>query len=217
MAEQDSTTLILVRHGETEWNLAGRIQGHQDSALTERGLEQGRRAARRLTELSVSAIYASDADRARRTGEILAAPHGLEVVCRADLRERCYGALEGLTVEEARARDREAVDCWLGDRQRLAPPGGETQPELARRVVAGLGRIAADHPGETVVVATHGGPIKSTVFDILTIPIASWDRTWVSNGSITVLRVKTDAMRLAAFNDTCHLKHDLSPTRGIEN
>ena len=96
----DRTTLILVRHGETEWNLAGRIQGHTDSRLTERGREEGRRVAERLANLEVAAVYASDLGRARETGEIIAAPHGLSVQTAPDLRERCYGEFEGKTLAQ---------------------------------------------------------------------------------------------------------------------
>jgi probable phosphoglycerate mutase len=209
---KDRATLILVRHGETEWNVAGRIQGHSDSRLTARGAEQGRRAAERLAGLDVVAVYASDLGRARETGEIIAAPHGLSVKTVQELRERCYGAFEGRTAEEIRTDDPGAFERWLGDRQGLAPPGGETQQELSERVVGALREIAGAHPGETVAVATHGGPIKSAVFAVLEIPIGSWDRAWVSNGSVTVLRGNHGELKVACFNDTSHL--DLAAARG---
>jgi probable phosphoglycerate mutase len=217
MQPERATTLILVRHGETEWNLAGRIQGRLDSQLTPLGVEQGKRAAERLARLPIAAVYASDTGRARHTGELLATPHGLAVRVNEDLRERCYGDFEGLTLEELRQRDADAVARWLADRQRLAPPGGETQPDLSRRVMAALHSIAADHSGDAVAVAAHGGPIKSALFAILAIPIDSWDHTWVTNGSITILRAVGAQLKLAAYNDTCHLDFEISPTRGVEN
>ena len=209
---KDRTTLILVRHGETEWNLAGRIQGHSDSGLTARGAEQGRRAGERLAGLDISTVYASDLGRARETGEIIAAPHGLAVKTVQELRERCYGAFEGKTAEEIRRETPEVFERWLGDRQGLAPPGGETQQELSERGRGARGEIARAHPGGTVAVATHGGPIKSAVFAVLEIPIGSWDRTWVSNGSVTVLKGNRDELKVACFNDTSHL--DLAAARG---
>ena len=209
---EDRTTLILVRHGETEWNLAGRIQGHSDSRLTALGAEQGRRAAERLAGLDIAAVYASDLGRARETGELIAVPHGLAVKTVQELRERCYGAFEGKTAEEIRGEDPEAFERWLGDRLGLAPPGGETQQELSERVVGALRGIAGAHPGRTVAVATHGGPIKSAVFAVLEIPIGSWDRAWVSNGSVTVLRGNRGELKVDCFNDTSHL--DLAAARG---
>ena len=201
----DETTLILVRHGETVWNAEARVQGHRDSPLTDRGREQSSRAAQRLADRELAAVYSSDAGRARTTADLIAAPHTLSVMVRPDLRERCYGVLEGLTLEEAAQRDAGWLDAWRADRLQLAPPEGETQREMSRRVMAALREIAARHAAQTVAVATHGGPIKSAVFDILQIPVSSWDLTWVANGSITILRATPQQMRVAALNDTCHL------------
>jgi broad specificity phosphatase PhoE len=219
MPERSSeTTVILVRHGETEWNLNGRIQGHSDSALTTLGGEQGRRVAERLASEKIAAVYASPASRARDTGELIAAPHGLTVQLVDDLRERSYGRYEGLTLAEIADRDRAALERWLPhpNREELAPPEGETQPEMSRRAMAALREIAARHPGETVAVATHGGPIKSAVFAILDIPITSWHRTWVSNGSLTTLRGAPDQLRVVCFNDTCHLDSTHTKPKTVE-
>lgn len=218
MARSDrEARLILVRHGETVWNVQDRVQGHQDSPLTERGREQTGRAAKRLAKMDIAAVYSSDTNRARETGGLIAAPHGLAVRPREDLRERSYGVLEGLTLEEAAERDSGWLERWRADRLRLAPPEGESQPELCRRVMAALREIVAAHAGDAVIVATHGGPIKSAVFAVLDIPISSWDRTWVANGSITVLRGTSEVLRVAAYNDTCHLEVEPSGRSAIES
>jgi len=215
MSEQQRTTLILVRHGETEWNVERRVQGQTDSPLTARGRAQARRAAERLAEINVRAVYSSDAGRARETAELIAAPHGLTVAVRPALRERSYGILEGKTIEQVAREDTGWLEAWLADRVRLAPPEGEAQPELSRRVMSALHAIAAAHAGEHVVVSTHGGPVKSAVFDILQIPISSWDRTWIANGSITVLVGTPERLLVAAFNDTCHLDAEPAPRRYV--
>jgi broad specificity phosphatase PhoE len=215
---EDRTTVILARHGETGWNATGRIQGHGDSPLTALGLEQGRRVAERLAGEKIAAVYASTSTRARDTGELIAAPHGLSVQLVEDLRERSYGSYEGLTVAEIAAREPAALSAWLAhpNREQLAAPGGESQPQLSARVMPALREIVVRHPGETVVVATHGGPIKSAVFAILSIPLIAWDLTWVSNGSLTVLRGTPDKLRVACFNDTCHLDSVFTKPRSIE-
>jgi broad specificity phosphatase PhoE len=210
-------TIVLVRHGETVSNLEGRVQGQQDSPLTQRGRAQGRQVAERLASLNIAAVYSSDVGRARETADLIAAPHGLAVATRRDLRERCYGELEGKTLDEAAAQGGEWLDAWTADRLRAAPPGGETEPQLARRVMAALLEIAAAHPAQTVAVATHGGPIKAAVFAILDIPLSSWDLTWIANGSITIVRGTPDLMRIAAFNDTCHLDEEPTPTWRISD
>ena len=206
------TTLILVRHGESHWNTERRVQGHCDSTLTPRGRAEMQRVAERLASKDIAAVYSSDAGRAREGAELIAAPHGLTVNVRQALRERCYGVLEGKTLEEAARDDTGWLQAWRADRLRLAPPEGETQQEMSHRVMAALREITAAHPGQTVAVATHGGPIKSAVFHILQIPVSSWDLTWIANGSITILRGTPDLMRVAAFNDTAHLDEEPTPT-----
>jgi broad specificity phosphatase PhoE len=210
--------VILARHGETEWNLSGRIQGYGDSPLTPLGGEQSRRVAERVASMKISAVYASSSGRARDMGELIAAQHGLPVTLVEDLRERCYGCYEGLTLAEIREKDGAALAKWLShpNREQLAPPGGETQAEMSQRVMAAVRDITARHPGETVAVATHGGPIKSIVFAILDIPTTAWDRTWVTNGSLTTIRGTPDDLRVACFNDTCHLDSVATRPRSIE-
>ncbi|MFB3882613.1 MAG: histidine phosphatase family protein [Armatimonadota bacterium] len=212
------TTLILARHGETEWNLSGRIQGHTDSPLTALGAEQHRRVADRLSAVNIAAVYASPSGRASDLGELIAAQHGLSPIFAEDLRERCYGRFEGLTLAQIAEENSTALDSWLvhPNRELLAPPKGETQADMSRRVMSSLRDIITRHPGETVAVATHGGPIKSAVFAVLDIPIAAWDRTWVTNGSLTTIRGLPDSLRVACFNDTCHLNSTASRPRTIE-
>jgi broad specificity phosphatase PhoE len=136
---------------------------------------------------------------------MIAAHHDLAVTSRVELRERCYGKLEGRSLEEAEQSEGEWVTAWMADRQRIAPPGGETQAQMSERVMAALREIAGSHPGEIVAVGTHGGPIKSAVFHILGAPVERWSSTFVANGSITILRGTPDMLRLASFNDTWHL------------
>jgi len=218
MARSDrEAKLILVRHGETVWNAEGRVQGQTDSPLTARGRAEARMVGQRLASMQIAAIYSSDVGRARETAEIIAAPHGLAVTAVPALRERCYGVLEGRTMDEAARDDAGWLEAWRADRLRLAPPEGESQPELCRRVMAALREIVAAHAGDAVIVATHGGPIKSAVFAVLDIPISSWDLTWVANGSITVLRGTPEVLRVAAYNDICHLEVEPSGGSAIES
>ncbi len=138
------TTLLLVRHGETDWNADGRLQGHTDRPLSDYGRWQARRLAEELADEELDAIYASDLARARETAEIVAEPLGLPVVLDPDLREKNWGNWEGLTSVE---RDRvEFV--------------GESTEEHADRMLRALRRIAGRHPGGRVLVVTHGGSMR---------------------------------------------------------
>ena len=137
------TTLLLVRHGETDWNAERRWQGHADVPLNDRGREQARTLADRLAGERIDAIYTSDLGRARETAEILAARLGVPVVTDPDLREIDVGSREGLTGDQ-------------GDR----PWDGETHDAHAARMLGAVHRIAAGHPEERVLVVTHGGSMR---------------------------------------------------------
>jgi broad specificity phosphatase PhoE len=138
------TTLLLVRHGETDWNAEGRLQGHTDRPLNEFGRRQAAALAERLADDGIDAVYASDLARARETAEILAERLGLPVATDPDLRERNWGNWEGLTGSE---RDR--VDYV-----------GEERDAHGERVIRAVRRIAEQHPGERIVVVTHGGSLR---------------------------------------------------------
>ena len=154
------TTLLLVRHGETDWNRDGRWQGHADTPLNERGREQARALAARLDGEPIAAVYASDLARARETAEIVAASLGLEVRVDPRLREIHFGGWEGLTSAEIEQRFPEEVARWRADDGANAFAGGETYARMGERVVDALSEIAAAHPTQTVLVILHGGPIR---------------------------------------------------------
>jgi probable phosphoglycerate mutase len=138
------TTLLLVRHGETDWNAEGRLQGHTDRPLNDFGRRQAAALAERLAGEDIAAIYASDLARAKETAEIVGARLGLVVVVDPDLREKNWGTWEGLTSEERLAVEFE----------------GETTEAHRTRTLRSVERIAERHPGDRVLVVTHGGSLR---------------------------------------------------------
>jgi glucosyl-3-phosphoglycerate phosphatase len=151
------TALLLVRHGETDWNRSGRWQGHSDTSLNDAGREQARRVARELGGIDV--VYASDLARARETAEIIAADLGLEVRVDPRLRERSFGAWEGLTGAEIETRFREAHASWLAG-QGPGADDAEAFDTFAARVRGFLQEVLERHSEETVLVVAHGGSIR---------------------------------------------------------
>ena len=139
------TTLLLVRHGETDWNADGRLQGHTDRPLSDFGRRQARQLAEELQEEKLEAIYSSDLARARETAEIVGERLGLPVQLDGDLREKDWGTWEGLTSVE---RDRvEFV--------------GESTEAHHERILRALRRISERHPGDgLILVVTHGGSMR---------------------------------------------------------
>jgi 2,3-bisphosphoglycerate-dependent phosphoglycerate mutase len=144
------TTILLARHGETDWNRERRLQGSSDTELNEQGRYQARELAAALADVDVTAVYSSDLRRARETAEIVAASKGLAVVVDRDLRERSFGGWEGLTRAEIAERfpDLESHD-------------GETDEEVRRRVLAAVHRIVDVHPGAQVLVVSHGSALNT--------------------------------------------------------
>lgn len=155
-----SCTLLLIRHGATAWNREGRYQGHADPPLDRTGRAQARRLARALGGLRVDAIYSSDLRRAVETAAPLAGALALPVQTDARLRELHFGAWDGRRVEEVIAGDPAAWEAWWSDPVALAPPGGENVPALWARLARALAEIGGRHPGGTVAVVTHGGPLR---------------------------------------------------------
>jgi broad specificity phosphatase PhoE len=138
------TELLLVRHGETDWNAEGKLQGHTDRPLNEYGRRQAQALADKLAGESIDAVYASDLSRARETAEIVGEKLGLTVAVDPDLREKNWGNWEGLTSDERLHIEFE----------------GETSEAHRDRTLSAVQRIVERHPGERVVVVTHGGSLR---------------------------------------------------------
>jgi broad specificity phosphatase PhoE len=153
------TTIVLVRHGETDWNRERRFQGHADTPLNEDGRSQAQELAELLVAEPVTALYTSPLRRAGETAEILAATLGVEACALEALREIDVGAWEGLTIDEVKERYPERLDeDW-----RSGWEEGETYDELERRVVAALLELGSKHDGGHIVGVTHAGPIRAAI------------------------------------------------------
>lgn len=189
------TIMYLVRHGETQWNQVRRIQGHSDIALNDQGLQQAEKVARRFRDETIHAIYSSDLSRAYVTAMKIAEASGSAVSTRTTLRERCYGEWEGLTYEEIRARF-EAQD--------EAACGIETFEDMQQRAVTALTELAKNHPGEAIVVVSHGGLINSFLHYV-TAGEQGTGITRIDNTGITVFRYAFDRWDVLQVNCTDHL------------
>lgn len=182
------TELYLVRHGETEWNAARRIQGRTDIPLNETGRQQAREAAELLARRRWHGVYTSPLGRARETASIIAERLGLDGVTAIDaLVERDYGEAEGMGFDEIEALYPEGVRA----------PGQETREEVAARVVPALLELAERHPGERLVIVSHGGAIRS----VLQTAEPDTRHPRITNASVHSFRVDDGTLRLIAFDD----------------
>lgn len=203
------THLLLIRHGETEWNAARRIQGHSNSALSPLGRRQAEAIAERLAKTRIDALYSSDLERALTTAAPLAARLGLTVRPLAALREKGYGDWEGLTEAEVIAASPDGWHRYHVQRELDYPiPGGETWGQVQTRIVGALRQILAAHPGpdETVVIVGHGASLRPAILDALDAPLATLLRLRLDNASLTRLEYQPErGGRVVFLNDTSHL------------
>jgi probable phosphoglycerate mutase len=153
------TTILLARHGETDWNRENRFQGHADPPLNETGRGQAAELAAALANEPLAAVYSSPLRRAFETAQIVGVPHGLEPVPADALREVDVGSWQGLTRTEIEERFPEQFARWLDYEQGWED--GETYDEMGQRVLAALLQLAAAHKGERILAVSHGGPVRA--------------------------------------------------------
>ena len=187
------TTLHLVRHGETEWNRDGRIQGWADTPLSERGHEQARELAATLGERSIGAIYSSDLRRAYETAEPLAQRVGLHVRTTPALRERNFGDNEGRVSHEVAAELGTSGTTWhrADDRH----PGGESIREVYGRVADFLDQLLQAPPADEIAIVTSGGPIRFATAYLAREPVETVVWRAVDNCSVTTVEVDPLSLR----------------------
>ena len=170
------------------------------------GLAQARSVAARLQGKTIGALYSSDLRRAAKTAELVAAALGVEPIVHAGWRERDVGQFAGLTSAEAKALYPSEWAVWQTGGG-LNPPGGERQVVFQRRVIACFEEIVARHPGETVLVVSHGGAIAAVVSHALGMPPGATRRfSLQGNTGLTIVEVGDQGLFLTLLNDTSHLE-----------
>jgi probable phosphoglycerate mutase len=195
------TTTVLLRHGQTPMSVEKRFSGAVEASLTDVGQAQVVATAQRLDGVTFDAVYCSPLKRARQTADALGRDYAVD----EDLREAEFGAWEGLTFGEVRERYPDELDAWLADPS-VPPPGGESIVASVARVVAARDRIAAAHPGGTVLVVTHVTPIKGLVQRALDAPPTVLYRLHLDLASLTTVDWYADGPAvLRGFNDVNHV------------
>jgi len=206
-----STTLLVVRHGETAANVSGAWQGSTDSPLTERGRLQAELLAQRLAAegRAVAAIHTSPLGRARQTAEILAARLGHpSILPDPGLAEFHLGEWEGLSYDALRFEKR----LWtrMAADPHFTAPGGESAAAFAMRLVASFGAIAGQHPGQTVVIVSHGGAIATALAMLVAGDGGRWLEFQMANCGLSEV-AWGERPQLVRLNDTTHLNGAAKP------
>ncbi len=197
--------MIFVRHGQTEWNVEGRAQGHLDSVLTRQGRAQARAVGQRLKEVDISRLYSSDLGRARQTAELIAEHTGHDIITNPRLREKSMGIFEGLTRPEMEEKYLEEVTRYFtGDPDYIAPHG-ESEQQFFERNAACFEELSASHHGETILVVTHGGVLKNLFYFVIDLSLKSPRRHSLLNSSLNTVICDNGEWRIENWGDVTHL------------
>ncbi len=201
-----STSLIITRHGETEWNRALKHQGHLDSPLTPDGIRQAHALAESLRNQPIAALYSSDLGRAMATAAILGAALGLTVQADVRLRETCLGVLQGLSINEFKERFPQLYRAYRRGDPDYVLPGGESLRQFHARTMAVLNEIVGRHAGQTVLVVGHGGTLSSIFREVFRIPLTEPRNFSLKNVSFNLFTVSDGQWRLETWGQISHLK-----------
>lgn len=206
MGVSSLTKVIFVRHGETLWNHIKRYQGHSDIALNATGVQQAELVARRLASENISAVYSSDLERAIQTGAIIGKKHSLRPISLPALREINFGLWEGLTYEEVMAVWPEVLSAIYTKPGVTMIPEGESFYNLQQRASSGLRRCIRNHPGETIVVVSHGGTMRVLLCEALGLGIENMWSLRQDHVAINIVEYFAENSVVSLVNDTCHIR-----------
>lgn len=200
------TKILFVRHGQTDWNVERKWQGHADIPLNDTGKAQAAALAKRLQEWPIAAIVTSDLQRCIQTAQPIGKTVGLEPIPDPIWRERNVGAFSGMTGEEAK----EAFpEIWAAAKRGMVdPPDGEGYVDLRKRGYAAYEKVVADYPGEMIVVVSHGGLLHTLIAQLIEIPEDKYGRiSKRGNTGLSIVEVSDGIPRLVLLNDTSHLEN----------
>ena len=201
----DRARVIIVRHGQTQWNIRQVRQGHLDSPLTDQGIAQAKALGQRLAQEKFSALYSSDLGRAVQTAEMIAAATGHSVVTDARLRERNLGIFQGLSGDEIKENFPEEYRRHRTLGPDYIIPAGESVKQQVERNTICLSEIAEKHFGQTVVVVTHGGVLSGLFRHTFSIPFSAPRRFEFMNASLNVFNYEQESWFLQTWGDVSHL------------
>ena len=200
------TEILLIRHGETEWNLCGRWQGHADSALSKRGIAQAVALGKRMANEQVDFVYSSDLERAQHTARLVGGRSGWSFDLMPELRERDLGVLEGLTTDEMLEKQPKVFASFCADGPEYVPPSGESFRQFADRCFLAIETLANRHPGKKIVAVTHGGVLGAVFRKVLNIGLDTERNFLLLNCSINRIQKAENKWNLLSWGDVAHLE-----------
>lgn len=188
--------LILVRHGETNWNIEQRYQGHSDTELNQTGINQAKKLARELKSEKIDAIYSSDLNRAVQTASIIADGRKIPVHKVRGLRECSFGIWEGKTFKEMEEKYPEEVERIKGDPVKQIRAGGESRDQLCIRVEEAIQKIIDKHQNQTILIVAHGGALAVAMEYITGEGLIARSKYWLENAKYHIVECDKGMSRI---------------------
>ncbi len=198
--------LVVIRHGETEWNIQGRWQGHNDSPLTSNGIDQARAVAKALKSFKTSVLYSSDLGRTMQTAEYIVAETGHDIMVDDRLRERHLGIFQGLTIRQMSESHPLVYERFKSGDVDYKIPEGESIRQRFTRSVECLNEIASNHEGETIIVVTHGGVVDGYFRYVTGLDLSATRHHKIWNCGINIFAKDSNGWTLQSFGDVSHLR-----------
>jgi len=204
---------LIVRHAETPWNLEGKIQGHTDISLSERGFQQAEALRTRLAACQINAAYASDLKRTMETAQTVLKGRKLSPSPSPELREFAYGRWEGMTHKEVEEADPKLYSEMMKRSEDFAPPGGESLLDLMVRVGGFVSRLKEAHSkDDTLLITGHGGSLRVLLTCLLSLPPSAAWSFLLDSASLSVVDCHPDNAVLRLLNDTSHYRSEFQAT-----
>ena len=202
-----TTTFLLVRHGQTEWNRIERFRGRYDVELNTTGMEQARRTAQRIVRhWKPTGIYSSPLRRAIQTAETIAQVCNQKVEINLGLIDIDYGEWQGLTPTEAKENWAEQISNWYKHPERSVIPGGETLTKVQERAITYITAVAKRHSGQTIVIVSHTVVNRLILLRVLGLGIERFWHLRQEPCAINIIEMEDQDFTLCSMNDTCHLE-----------
>ncbi|PGT20867.1 MULTISPECIES: phosphoserine phosphatase 1 [Bacillus cereus group] len=201
------TTIYVTRHGETEWNVAKRMQGRKNSALTENGMLQAKQLGDRMKDLSIHAIYSSPSERTLHTAELIKGERNIPIIADEHFYEINMGIWEGQTIADIEKQYPEEVHLFWNEPHLFQSTSGENFGSVYKRVIKGIQLLLEKHKGENILIVSHAAAAKLLVGHFAGIEIANvWDDPFMHSASLSVIEFDDDCGEVKQFADISHFQ-----------
>lgn len=211
------TKVYIVRHGETEWNVAGRMQGCKDSKLTNLGIQQAKWLSGKLKDENIDIIYSSPLNRARNTAELIRGNREIEIFNEYDLRELELGEWEGLSKTDVEKIDKLNIENFWNNTEEYNPPrGGETFQELINRSYRCIMKLVNENRGRTILLVSHTITIKSFMAALQGFGVKGiWNPPFLKQTALTEIDFIDEKFHILKNADTSHYEIEIALSKGI--